>query len=167
MSGSAARAQRQHAHKLGLQPAAHRTQPLRMRQRHAVHCSAGEGAGQTRRNVNEREQGNALRVAQLRPNKHAVQQLEHGQQRQRLCVCRHLQRCSRILLLHLLLPLPLDGATTRSAAHLQLCVALHACEMLQVGHVLLLLFWAAAAAGSVGRFGFVTFVVARGRLQEI
>lgn len=49
MSGSAVRSKRQQPHKPALQPAARRTQPLRMRQRHAVHCRAGEGAGHTRR----------------------------------------------------------------------------------------------------------------------
>ncbi len=91
-----------------------------MRQRHIVHWSAGQGAAHTRRKANEREQGSALRVGQLRRNTHAEIRLRHRQQRQRQRWMRH-QRLS-ILLLTLLLPRPLD-ALVRSIAHLLQCVA--------------------------------------------
>jgi len=80
----AAHAKRQYPHKVAFEPAAHRTQLLRMCQCHVVHWSAGEGAGNTRRKADEREQRNALRVAQLRPVKRVEVRLDQRQQRQRL-----------------------------------------------------------------------------------
>jgi hypothetical protein len=117
--------------KPALEPAAHRTQLLRRRQRHVVHLSAGKGAGHTRRKADIREKGNALRVAQLRPNKLVEVRLDHSQQRQRLRMHGRLQRC-RLNLLHLRFPLTLDGSPTCTfkVAQLQLCDALHV-RMLQ------------------------------------
>lgn len=66
-----AHAQQQQPHKLAREPAAQRAQPLLMRQRHVAHLGAGKGAG--RRKADEREQGNALRVAELQQNKRAVE----------------------------------------------------------------------------------------------
>ena len=120
----AAHAQGQEPYKLALEPAAQSTQPLGMCQRHAVHWSAGEGAENTRRNEDERVQGIALRFAQLQPNKHVEERLDHSQQRQRLCMYGRLHGCMHILLLYRLLSLPpLDGAPPRSAVHLILAAA--------------------------------------------
>ena len=56
----------QQPHKLACEPAAQRSQPHLMRQRHVAHLGAGEGAG--RRKADKRQQGNALRVAELQQN---------------------------------------------------------------------------------------------------
>ena len=77
-------------------------QPIRMRQRHAVHWSAGKEAGQTRRKADEREQGDTLQFEGER-------EVEEGQGRSKELACGLSQQ--------ILLPLSLDSPPTRSAAH--------------------------------------------------
>ena len=70
-----AHAQRQQPHKLALEPAAHHAQPLRTR-KYAGHSGADEWAAHRCRKSDEGEQGNALRVAQLQPNKRVEERLD-------------------------------------------------------------------------------------------